>query len=794
MVNWSVIQRRILRNKGLRLVNLMGISLIFGCMVLSYIYIKRETSFDRFNKDADRIARLSVQINDEAIDGRIIRDSYDEILRQSAEVEDIVKLVNVNAGVLIYNEKSVIINNFIFASPNFLKVFSYPLLEGERNTVLSEPGSVIISEKLAKQIGSVSDVIGKSIKIESRRTNSNKYTIKGIFKDFPFNSHLQTDLIIHKDEKNEIDWNYTYLLLRKNTEVNTLQNTLNEQLAKLNKDKKYKEQLIFTPLTDIHLHSRVLRELSTNGNIYYLYIIAGANLFLFIIIMFNLWLNSSLIISANKRYYQLLRLNGAPFSVIFKEETFIAFMLCTLSVIVGGMGIYLIAPHLGFDLNYLSISEYLICICVLFLFVVSVSIIPLLSYKISASGDHFASKRKSSASIRSLFTIQFGLVIFALVWGITINRQMSVIRQQQVTPDTDKIITLKEQPELVQSRYELLRSELLKHSEIEAVTASMQLPGSAVRDAISVKTDSLADDVNIPVLIVGEGFFPFFGIPLAEGTLYPPNKYNYIEQQKMLFDMFDGKEYDKTITENYIINKEAITALGFKSAEDAIGKSLTMQHGSINYIDHGTICGVIDHFNYTTSFETPSPLIIIQRAFFLNSIMIRTEEHETEKGLQVLQSVWKEIIPEYPLAYNYLDDLYKDVYRNELNGEVIIYIFTALCLLIANLSLITFVAFIIKQRKKEISIRKINGATAFDIIKMINLDFVKYIVFAFILVVPVSYYTLQMWLKNFAYQTSVNGWIFVAAGATVMIISISSITIQSLKAANSNPMKSLKSE
>ncbi len=794
MFNWNVIQRRILKNKGLRFVNLMGISLIFGSLLLSYIYIKKETSFDRFNEYADRIVRMSVQFDDEPIDGRIIRDSYDNILNQTAEVEDIVRFVNVNAGVLSYNGKPHIINNFIITTSNFLKVFSYPLLVGDRNTVLSEPGNEIISEKLAQQIGSIDDIVGKSIDIDSRRISNGKYVIKGIFKDFPFNSHLQTDFIIYSDKLNDIDWNYTYLLLQKNAHPDDLLNNLNKQLADNNKDKKYKEQLTFTPLADIHLHSRALRELSINGNVYYLYIIAGANLFLFIIVMFNLWLNSSLILSSNSRYYQLLRLNGAPLSIIFKEELASTSITAILSIIIGGLGVYITAPFFGFDLEYISIFEYTTLISSLFAFVIIISIIPLLTDKTSRSADNILIKRNSRISIKYLFTIQFALVIFAVIWGISINKQMGVIRQQQVSKNTDKIITLKEQPELVQSRYELLKSELLKHSEIQAVTASMQLPGSAVRDAIEVQYDSLSEPVNIPVLIVGEDFFPFFDIPLGEGTLFLPNKYNYAEQQKAFFDMSDGKGYDKNISENYIINKEAIVALGFKSSTEAIGKNLTLQHGSIGYINHGTICGVVDNFNYTTSFEKPSPLIIIQRAFFLNSIMIRIGNNDLNKGLQILQSVWQDVIPEYPLDYSYLDNIYKDVYKNELNGEVIIYSFTTLCLLIANLSLIIFTAFIIKQRQKEISIRKINGATALDIIKMLNLNFIKYIILAFVLVVPLSYYTLQIWLNNFAYRTSINVWIFLIAGFIVLTISIFSITIQSLKVANSNPMKSLKSD
>lgn len=794
MLNLTVIYQRILKNKGLRIVNLIGLSLIFSCILISYTYIKEEASFDRFNQYADRIARLSVQTNDEAIDGRIIRNTYDEVLNRTTEVEDIVRLVNVNSGVLKYNGKPHSINNLIIASPNFLKVFSYPLLEGNRNTVLTEPESVIISERLARQIGSPTDIVGKNIEIESRRTNTNKYTVKGIFKDFPFNSHLQTDIIIHYEEQIEIDWNYTYLLLSKNTDINSLQNKLNKILVSQDKNKKYKERLFLTPLTDIHLYSRVLRELSTNGNVYYLYIIAGANLFLFTIVMFNLWLNSTLIASSNHRYYQLLRLNGASFSVIFKEELFMAFILSFISAVIGLIGTFVISPYFGFHLNTISIYEFIIAILILIVFVMTISIMPLISYRISALTKNFNINKRFLPSIKYLFIIQFVLVIFALIWGIGINRQMSVIRQQQVTKNTDSIITLKEQPELVQSRYDILRSELLKHPEIQSVTASMQLPGSAVRDAVKVTGSSINEEVNIPVLIVGEEFFPFFNIPLTAGTLYPPNKYNYAEQQKILFDMLDGKEYDKSITENYIVNKEAINTLGYKSKEEALGKNLTLQHSAINYIDHGTISGVVDHFNYTTSFDTPSPLIIIQRAFFLNCIMIRLSENDLEKGQQILQSVWKDVIPEYPLNYSFLDSIYKDVYKNELNGEIIIYTFTGLCLFIANLSLIIFVSFIIKRRKKEITIRKIQGATSLDIIKLINSDFIKYIIFAFILAIPISYYTLQMWLKNFAYQTSINGWIFFIAGITVLLVAVFSITLQSLKAANSNPTKSLKTD
>ncbi len=787
--------RRFRKSISLRLVNLLGLAIMFACLLLSYDYIKKEKSYDRFHEHADRIVRLSLQYEDDPVDGRIVGNDIDPILQQLPEVEQIVKLEKITTGILDYQGKKQVLNDFYLAKSNFFEVFSIPLLHGEKANVLQTPNQAVISASLAQQLFGTDEAVGKEMEIDSRKNPEMQLFVSGVFKDFPENSHFHTDVLVHRPEGYE-SYRYVYLLLKENTNVAALTDKITERIAQEKwEDGTVKISALLMPMTNIHLHSRMLREMETNGNIYYLYLIFGANILLLVVVLFNLWLNTKLIFSYSRRYYQLLRLNGASTLTVIKDEAWQALLLACASIIAGGALAYAIKENI---IEAVSMVE-IVSTCAAFMFlVVFVSLLPVVS-GISSSlflntTDDMKPTRFSYSNVKYMLTAQFAIVVFVVIMAFGISRQMDMVKETQAGGSNPDILVLKEQPWAVQEKYTLLKAELLKNPAITSVTAAMQLPGEAIRDATNVKIAGSNEQIVLPIIVVSEDFMPFFDIPLIAGKDFAPHKLSFREEQQRMTDMHQGQLLDDHFSEEYIINEKAMIALGFEKAEDAVGKVLEIIHPGVGYIDKGVICGVTGDFNYTGLYENTTPLLVLQRRMFMNCIMIKFDPQREQEAVEAFNKTWSEVNPDYPADYTFMKEVFGKIYHNEIKAGKLVALFSLLCFIIADLGLIIFMAFIIKRRRREVGIRKVNGASVGEIVRMLNLNFIRWIALSFVIATPLAWFVLKHWLENFAYRTALHWWIFAVAGFTVLLIALISVSLQSWRAATANPVDSIKDE
>lgn len=794
--------RRLKKSKYLRVVNLLGLCVIFACMLLSFAYVKKEYSYDRFHSKADRIVRLSMRFGSEPVDGRIYGLTKNSpIIADVPAIEDAVLFQYMNTGLLEYDGRSEVINDFYVASSNFFEVFDFPLLEGDKSHVIDAPGKVAISKKYAHRLFGEASPVGKELKLSGRHLGGSEetYFISGVFEDFPENSHFHTDLITHLSDDNEW-WEYVYLLLHPGSDLDKVKQEIAVKMEEQYAESPEKVSPYMMPLTDIHLHSRLLRELDINGHINYIYLIVGANILLLIIVLFNLWLNAGLIFSFNRKYYQLLRLNGASSLVVVRDETWLAFVLGLASSLSGGLIAYLAFPRLNL-LSVLTVTELILLTALFLALVVLVSLLPVCSGLSATLFKNFRNDVKpvsfSLDKVKYLLIAQYGIVMFIVIMSFGITKQINLIKTSQVGGSQDSILVIKEQPQEVVKRYDLLKAELLKHPEIKMVTSAMQLPGSAIRDMIHVRTENEGEEQGryLPLLAIGNDFLPFFDIKPIAGTVFQETRRALEAELTIAMDKLDNRQVS-SITEEYVINRKAAQMLGFRSPEEAVGQLLHLRHdsGMVDYINKGIIVGVTDDFNYTTTFEAAMPLIVLQRKLFQTCFMIRLSPDNPQQALQTFHTAWSQVNPDYPVDYEFLQDLYGRIYYNELNAEMLTRIFSLLCLIVANLGLIIIMAFVIKRKTKEIGIRKVNGATPAKIIRMLNSRFVVWIGIAFVIAVPVSYYVMTYWLQNFARKTSLDWWIFALSGLFVLLLSATSISWQSWRAANQNTVKALKTE
>jgi putative ABC transport system permease protein len=485
-------------------------------------------------------------------------------------IEDAVLMEHVNTGMMTCEGIPRVINNLYFITPNFFEVFSYKLLEGDKSSVLDAPEKAVISERLAKQLFGEESPVGKEINLSGRRIADQTVFISGVFENFPETSHFHTDFIAHRSENDKNTWTYVYLLPDKQTDINELRQALTERLDEINKDNPRKATPYIMPLTDIHLRSNLQRELEPNGNINYLYLVAGANVLLLLIVLFNLWLNAGLMFASSRKYYQLLRLHGASSSVVLADECRLGLLLGGASILLGGaIGCFLLPRlHLSGMLTFAEAS--VLCLAFLCL-VVAVSILPAVANMASTlflnGANDLRPLRFSLSNVRYMLIAQYGLVMFIVIVGIGISKQIDLIKTSQVGGKDKAILVMKEQPDAVKERYDLFKAELLKYPGIEAVTAAMQLPGTAIRDRLYVwKEGESPDDGRIlPLLVVGDDFLPFFSITPLAGAGFKHTPHTYREEEKMRYDFSEEKPTSQKLTEEYVINRKAMNILGFES-------------------------------------------------------------------------------------------------------------------------------------------------------------------------------------------------------------------------------------
>ena len=783
------------KNLSLRIVNIIGLFILFACLLLSASYIKRELSYDRHYSNADRIVRMSMQRDNQPVDGRIWSIPLDEKLLQIPEIEHSIKMVKNQGCMLSYEGRNQAIKVFYAVTSRFLDVFDLTLIHGVKENALQQSGQALISETLARELFEDIDVdnFQKSAIIIQGAQWSDSVFVTGIFKDMTETSHFTTDLLLfYPDEFSMLTYNY--LLLKENTDIKILEEKIDQLIEKEKLFPEEQIRILLMPLTDIHLHSHNLREMSVNGNINYIYLIIGANALLFIVVFFNLWLNASLVFGRNKRYYQLLRLHGTPPTVVFKDETLSALLVGILSISLALLAAFDIASSGYFSME-LSIFE-IFTLCVIFLLmIILVSLIPALQ-KISLTQflntkQDLKPVRFSYSNIKYMLVVQYAVVMLVVILTFCINKQMNMMKNLQVGGSEQNVLVLPEQLDKVKEKYALLKSELLKHKEIEAVTACFQVPGDAIRDHANVKKENETEGRWMPIMIAGEDFLPFFNIPIIAGKGFSQGKFDYQTELSMGYDFWLYQKISDHI-EEYVMNRKALEMLGFETPEEAIGQLLQIEQGGIGYINKGIIVGVTDDFNYTGLYEETNPLLILQRNGFLHNIMVRLDSSNLMQARQVFENVWNEVNPDYPTDYIFMNDVFKLKYRNEMNAQYLVFIFSLLCFAVADLGLIVFVAYIIKRRTREIGLRKVHGASIGEVIKMLNWGFIRYIVLAFVIAVPVAWYVMHRWLEQFAYRTALSCWIFALAGLGVLLLSVLSVTLQSWRAATANPVDAIK--
>jgi len=784
--------RNLRKNKLYSFINIIGLTIgIVSCLLIG-VYIKHELSYDRFNQNADRIVRVTMEYNHGGASQQMSATGTKvgpQFKRMFPEITDYVRLYK-SSKIIKHNNLLFKEENFLYADPSFFKIFSFKLIKGSIADMLSSPDKIVITQSTAKKYFNDENPIGKTLK-----TGDQNFTVSAIAADAPSNSQVKFDFLVPfnilsqaKDEQ-YYGANYiTYLLLKNKGQIQPLQQKIKDYMKVVDKSELKLEGSQFLtfylePLTRVHLYSNLPGDLEPAGSIVYIYILIIVAVLILIIACVN-YVNLSIAQSAGRgAEISIRKVMGAGKPQLFTQFIGEALLITAIGIILSIGVAYVVLPYFnqvsGMQFKYAVFFDPMIIISLILLAVIiglSAGAYPALLLsniklsKILKAGFSFTGGKGTR---KSLIIFQFVISIFLIITTVVILQQLSYIRNKDIGYNKSNMVVLPVGYDM-QPQIEGLKKEISNIPGVEGVAAANNEPVNVMwGDAI--KTDD-SKSLTVNALPMDEDFIKTMQLKIIAGS-----DFNHTDVLQI-----DTTNQRKDFHYSFMLNESAAKALGW-TPQQAIGKRISKDAP-------GVIKAVVKDFNFK-SFHTPiSPLLIFLDHFQTQDLFVRIAGNNTQSAIKSIQTLWKQRVPGRPFEYKFLDDDYDALYRNDQRTADVFTIFSVLAISLACLGLFAITAFSVVQRTKEIGIRKVLGANISSIVLLVSKDFLLMVIIAMVIASPIAWYMSYKWLQDFAYRINIHWWIFIAAGAVSLIVAAITVSAQAIKAALANPVDSLKSE
>jgi len=795
ITNYLKITLRIIkRHKLYSFINISGFAIGLTCTILMLVYVHHELSYDRYHENAENIYRV---INKKETDW----NSLSPGALKSALVDDLPEVISAARvcpwgdyvdfkGLINYEGNRYLEDRFLIVDPEFLEIFTFPLISGDPQTALSEPFSVVLTQEMAEKYFGHEDPMGRILKFENRYD----YKITGVLKNVPASSHLQFDFLIslsttyytsYRGRKDDlINWTHwfsaTYVQLEKGCNPNILESKI-QALVERHIGERSQNEFHLQALTKIYLNN-INPPIGKSGDIRYIYLFSGIAFISILIACFN-YMNLSTARSAHRfKEVGIRKIVGANRLHLIRQFLGESILFAIISLIFSLFLVKLLLPAFEslidreLDFNFLYDSWMLfalICIIVLIgtisgsypaFFLSSFS--PLNTLK----GGFKVGAKKSSGVRNSLVIFQFVFSIGLIICTFTVYNQLSYIKNRDLGFRKDHIIIVPAAGMNLEKDYEPLKNELSQYSQITDVSVSNKLP-SLITGGGGAKWEGKTDEnIRFTRGFVDYNFLDLYGIELLEGRNF-------------------SKRITTDIEQAYLLNKTAVKAIGWKAP---IGKRFN-QWGN----EDGVVIGVVDDFHFLSLHRKIEPLVLSliqnewEEATYLS---IKISSNDIADTLSFIEKKINEFSSEYPFSYSFFDEGIDRMYRSEQTlGQSFIY-FTLITIFVACLGLFGLTSFTAEQKTKEIGIRKVLGASVSGIVCLLSRGLVKWVLIANSIAWPLAWFFSNRWLQNFAYRINVNLWNFILSAALALVIALITVSYQSIKAARANPVDSLRYE
>ena len=798
---FKIALRNLSRFKIYSFINVAGLGIGMACSILIILYVQDELNFDKFNKKHDRIFRVVEKRNNPDGSNSIVPLSCG-LIGQTAEdqlpqVGEIVRILSRSATgrfTVQNGDKKFYSGNHIFTSHEFFNVFDFKFLEGDKSTALKDPNSVILTESAKEKYFGDEEALGKTLSIEG----SGDVKVTGIMKNPPHNSHLKFDLIFPlkmllsiEGWRNWInswksEWVTTYVLLRPGYNEKETQAAF-KKIGEENfaGSEITSREVLLQRLDDIHFHSGEMENDYLNANAgeeSYVYILSIIAFFILLIACIN-FMN----LSTAKSFYRakevgLRKVMGAFRTSLLKqflgESLIISFISLFFSIAVLELLFPLFDSLTGKDIaiNYIENWQFVLTIIGLAFFVgiISGSYPAFFLSKFQPAnvlkGIRNTGKRGYSLK-QILVIVQFVLSIIMIVSTIVVYQQLQFIRNKKLGFQKDNIIVVDINSGASRKSFREIKSEMLNYPSIRSVTTSSRVPGEW-KNLPRVNVQAPGSDVIIQPyhITIDEDFINTYSLELIKGR-------NFSREM--------GND-----SASIIINETAAKLFGW---DDPIGKVVRMPDENFS----AKVIGVVKDFHVESLHKKISPVILgyLNNPYLrIDYYSIRTSNTDFGGVLKHLKEVHQKFDKVTPFEYNFLDDRINDFYVNDQRMGELFGIAAMLSILIACLGLFALSSYMAEVRTKEIGIRKILGSSIAGIILLLSKDFIKWIVLATIIAFPVAYFLMNKWLADFAYRINIGPRAFFLSAAVALLIALSTVGYQAIKAATANPVESLRYE
>ncbi|HAS39321.1 MAG TPA: ABC transporter permease [Microscillaceae bacterium] len=800
--------RNLLRQRFYSAINLLGLAVGIACAVLLYMYIQHELSYDAHFKNSKKIYRVELEGREQGEKWeRSISTQWllaPTIRKDYPEVAQVTKTMIWADKMFQHQNKQLLVKGLRLADEDYFKVFSHRFLQGDPRTALQKPHSIVLTKSLAAKVfGRANNVLNTTLQIDKT-----SYLITGVIEDIPDNTHFQTEGFVSMGSlskrrlqslniKSWASTNFmTYVLLKQATSSQELEN----KLAKLTEAyiapvaKKYGEEakIKVTPLRDIRLYSADLADEGSAGTITYIYLFTAITFLILLIAGIN-YMNLATARSLNRaKEVGVRKVVGSYRSQLIFQFLVESFLLVLLASVLGLVLAEVAMPFFNnLSGKSLSVRQLFSVKDVIYglLILLSIGLLSgsypafvLSSFKPSlVLKGKFGSNKKGSRLRKGLVVVQFSISIVLIVTTWFVYQQINFMLSKDTGYTKEQVVVMQLNDPKRQGKLQVVKNKLAQNPGIKSISSANFIPVIAGHWA----NNSYAFEVN--------------GETRKTSALYAPVDENYLKTMGM--QLLEGKNFTQKSDQakGVIVNETLVKKLGLKvNSKDPklnpIGKKVstsTSENG--NPIFNRKIIGVVKDF-HSKSFHSAIEPMVLSHVSQGWAVIARLNAGNIRQTMQAIQKTWEGVDQSRPFEARFVSDAFNRQYESEERLSKIFMAFAVLTIFIACLGLFGLISFVVRQRNKEIGIRKVLGASVQNILQLISMDFVKLVLLANLLAFPLAYYAVQQWLQNFAYQTSINLLIFVASGILALTIALLTISTQALRATRVNPAVVLKDE
>ncbi|MGD8540095.1 MAG: ABC transporter permease [Candidatus Aminicenantes bacterium] len=794
--------RNIFKHKGYSLINIIGLAIGMACCLLILLYVNDELSYDRYHENVDRIYRVIEEVRLEGVGeesssmpfptGDTLPMEYPDVVEASVRFFNF-QLPSMSVQYGRSDEKLFNEPRFFFADAAVFQIFNFEMIKGDPKTALEEPNTMVITEAMAEKYFEEEDPIGKTL----RWQNGVNLNVTGVLKNIPPNSHFQFDFLASFETLRRLFggnlpqgwyWNpcWTYILLKEGASPDALQAQFPALVQKYFPDSiKDKVVIKLQPLKDIHLFSHLDYEINPNSDISYIYIFSAIAVFVLLIACIN-FMNLATARSANRgREVGMRKVLGAYRSQLIRQFLGESMILCVIAALLAVFIVEIVLPAFNafsgkaLSTDYFSDGRLLAGLGLITLTVGFFSgIYPAFFLSgfdpVKVMKGTLERGGRSSGFRKVLVVVQFAISIVLIIGTIICFQQLNYLRNSGLGFNKDQVVMLPAYGTAPARWYERFRDRILQDPHIANVAAVEDVLGAKYQTGSFIPEGTSDSNMQqIPLLVVTHDFIETFDMEMVSGRSF-------------------SKEFPTDITEGIIINESASKRFGW-SPEEALGKRLRQQNGLML-----RVVGVVKDFNYASLSQPITPFVLEmprnpgQMNGRVRYIAIKTSTADFQQTIGFLKSTWEEVVPNRSFDFFFLDDELDKQYNSEEQMGRVFGVFTILAIVIACLGLFALASFTTELRTREIGIRKVLGAQVSGIVMLLSKEFAKWVLIANVIAWPVAYYVMERWLDSFAYRTFIGIQTFIVATVLAFVIAILTVSFQAIKAALSDPVKSLR--